>query len=161
MGKLYVQGVVQWRREFIGYSPIMLVSVEAEGGRPIRGLTWTDFRVSVKSFPHDWSFCNVWNLEAGENEYGGGKKHMFLGMTGEPYGFYQISIGPPPPYASWKPLSWMVDNCVFSIRVSSDQDYGQALASNFTPAVLPRSLFTLFTPPVLLRKILARIRPSG
>jgi hypothetical protein len=159
MAKLYVQGVVQWQREFIGYSPIMLVSVEGERGGRIQGLTRHDFRVSVKSFPYDWSFCNVWNVQAGEKLYGGGIKNKFpFGMTGDPYGFYQISIGPPPVYDSWELLSWMIDNCVFSIRVHSDGGSGQALASNFTPAVLPRSLFT---PGVLLAKILARIRRSG
>jgi hypothetical protein len=155
MAKLYVQGVVQWQRERNGYYPIMLVSVEGEEGRVIQGLTKATFGVSVKSFPNNWSWCHVWNVEASETT-----SSVKIEMTGYPalYGFYQLHIGPPFPYTSWKAASWMVDNSVFSIRVSSpDQGYGQALASNFTPAVLPRSLFTPAVLPRSLLKILARI----
>jgi len=127
MSKLYVQGVVKWQwREAYGHRPIMVISVEGEGAQPIRGLDRTNFLVSVRSSSEGWKYCHVWDVKAAEAGF----------VTGSPYGFYEAYVGPPFPYARWE-ASWMADDCVFTVRVTSDQGYGQALASNFTPAALP------------------------
>jgi len=141
-----VQGVVSWtwhRTEArwprglglpseVVLVPIMVLSVyNLETGRPVSGLhNFGDFEVNVRGSSMGWGWCQPYSVREGY-EMGDYK----LGRESRS-GFYEALISPPYPLQRWT-ISMANDDCVFSVRVYSEEGGGQALASPFTPVRVP------------------------
>jgi hypothetical protein len=122
----------EWLPSEVVLVPIMVLSVyNLETGRPVSGLhNFGNFEVNVRGSSMGWGWCQPYSVREGYEmgAYNIGRESRS--------GFYEALISPPYPRSRWT-FSMANDDCVFSVRVNSEEGGGQALASPFTPVRLP------------------------